>query len=278
VERKEQEANLAMKNLAPRPGGGASPEATAEDRMSLLRLMTLARASEQRARTLLARETDAAPAASGHREPVAAGAVAALRAGDCIVAPARYAAAHLGLDEIRSVGRSSSAADLVPTAVGIALAVSGRGSNAVVLTLLDAGGLAGARWSDALAIATDRQLPLVLVVERPGPPTPLPELRQPLLGEAVDAADPEQVLSAVLAAGDRARGGRGPALVMCVAPTLEGPRPTSWRSGPVAGPDRAPSEDPIERYAHRLLQLGVPRVEIGAVIRAARNEVMRWTL
>ena len=192
---------------------------TSRNRLELLRAMMLARATEQRARTLVGREGNAEPAAGWHREPVGAGAAAALRPGDRLIAPGRYLAAHLSAAESVCFGGMSSAADLVPVAVGVALAVGGQDSANVVLTLVDEGAMAGARWSEALTLATQNRVPLVLVVERERSNSPeaggLPSAGQPLLGEAVNAEDPEAVLTAVRAAVERVRAGRGPALVTC---------------------------------------------------------------
>jgi len=243
--------------------------------------MMLARAAAQRARTLSAGENDVPPAARSHREPIGAGAVTALRPGDCVVAPGRYLAAHLDRDEIRSVGRSSSAPDLVPTAVGVALAVWDSGSGAVVLTLLDEGAMASERWSEAMALATSRQLPLVLVVESDGRGSSAPSRSRgptrPALGEVVDGADPEAVLEAVGAAVDRARGGRGPALVACIGAICEGLPLTPWRASHPGEPSGEPVEvDPIELYARRLMGMGMPRAEIDSVLREVEEKAATW--
>jgi TPP-dependent pyruvate/acetoin dehydrogenase alpha subunit len=251
---------------------------TARDRIELLRAMMLARATEQRARTLDGREDDAAPAARRHREPIGAGAAAALRPQDRLVAPERFLAAHLSREEAGSTGRFSSAPDLVPIAVGVAFAVDARGSGTVVLTLADEGAMPSERWSEALALATARRLPVVLVVERDRPMPAAGSADQPLLGEAVDADDPEAVLTAVRAAVDRARAAKGPALVTCVART---PRPAKagWRRG-TEGQIRPTRDgdphDPIDRYARRLLRSGVPRQEIEAALRSVGEGVMSW--
>jgi TPP-dependent pyruvate/acetoin dehydrogenase alpha subunit len=139
---------------------------TSRERIELLRVMMLARATEQRARTLVGRDRDAEPAARWRREPIGAGAASALRRGDRLVAPGRYVSAHLALEESASTGRTSAAPDLLPEAAGVALAVRSRDSHGVVLTLVDEGTMASPRWSESLAVAFERQLPLVVVVER----------------------------------------------------------------------------------------------------------------
>jgi len=241
--------------------------------------MMLARATEQRARTLVGREEDAEPAARWNREPIGAGAATALRPGDRLVAPGRYLAAHLGSPAPASVGASSSAPDLVPMAVGIAFAVRARGSGAVVVTLVDEGAMACARWSESLTIATAGRLPLVLVVARdrpiPARATGVTPSGQALLGEAVDAENPEAVLMAVRAAVERVRMGKGPALVACVTPRAA-TVPAPWRRG-TEGVDLAPPErDPIELYARRLVRGGMPRADVESTLTAADDEVVAW--
>jgi TPP-dependent pyruvate/acetoin dehydrogenase alpha subunit len=271
-----------MEESAPRLVPPNAGQPTAQDRAHLLRLMMLARAAEQPARTLTARENGAPPAARSHRDPIGAGAVAALGPGDCVVASGRYLAAHLDTETIRSVGRSSSAPDLVPIAVGVALAVWERGSGAVVLTLLDEGAMATERWSEALALATARQLPLALVVERDArgasSPGPVEGVNgQPMLGEVVDGEDPEAVLTAVRAAVDRARGGRGPALVACTAAIGEGSPLIPWRASHPGEPGGESVEvDPTERYARRLMGMGMPRAEIDSVLREVEEKAATW--
>jgi len=241
--------------------------------------MMLARTTEQRARTLVGREHDAEPAARWQREPIGAGAAGALRPSDRLIAPGRYVAAHLGREGAASVGTFSSAADLVPVSVGVAFAVVARGSGDVVLTLVDEGAMACARWSESLTLATAGRLPLVLVVERDRAPSPgatgVSSSGQALLGEAVNAEDPEAVLIAVRAAVDRARTGRGPALVACVTRRAAfGPPP--WRRGTEGVEATPPERDPIELYARRLVRGGMPRADVESTLRAAEDEVVAW--
>jgi TPP-dependent pyruvate/acetoin dehydrogenase alpha subunit len=249
------------------------PSLTARARIELLRTMMLARAAERRARALDAGEDCAGPAARRHSEPVAAGAARALGPQDRLIAPGRFRAAG------SSTGRLSSAPDLVPIAVGVAIAVGARDPGSVVLTLADEGAMSSERWSEALALATAKRLPLVLVVERQRPASARVDAapHQPLLGEAVDADDPEAVMSAVRAAVDRARSGKGPALVTCVR-ELAGPiGPLPWRRGIEnrSETDRTPP-DPVERYARRLLRGGVPRHDVEGALESAEEEAATW--
>ena len=255
------------------------PSLTVRARIDLLHTMMLARATERRARALDAGEDCAEPAARRHSEPIAAGAALALGPQDRLVAPGRFRAAHLGRDPGPSTGRFSSAPDLVPIAVGVAIAVGARDPGIVVLTLADEGAISSERWSEALALATAKRLPLVLVVERqrPAPGTGGAAPNQPLLGEAVDADDPEAVLSAVRAAVDRARSGKGPALVACVGAMARPLMPLPWRrrSEYRSETERSPS-DPIERYARRLMRGGVPRKAIEGALESAEEEAATW--
>ena len=240
---------------------------TGADRKRLLRLMMLARVAEQRARLFLDSEAGAAPAARW-RDAIGAGTAAALGPQDRLIAPGRYLAAHVGRRPAGSIGGRSAAVDLVPIAVGAALAIAERGSDGVVVTLLDAGALAGERWSQSLELATARRLPLVLVVEvaeaTAASPTSTPTPPRPRLGEPVDAADPEAILAAVRAAVELARRGDGPVVLACVAPAAV---------SVVRDAREAAIHDPIELYARRLFGAGVPRREIDAVLQDAEEEV-----
>jgi TPP-dependent pyruvate/acetoin dehydrogenase alpha subunit len=258
---------------------------TGRDRAGLLRLMMLARTAEQRARSLVQGEADAAPAVRRHREAIGAGVAVALGPRDRLIAPGRYLAAHLGRGDDASVGASSAAPDLVPQAVGVAFALTARGAGDVVLTILDEGAMASERWGEALALATEMRLPLVLVVEQRPPPAANARAasvagadeglaRQPLLGEAVDGDDPEAVLTAARAAMERARDGRGPTLVTCVA-AADRSRRLRWGRG--RADRRGRRKDPVESYARRLVRSGMPRAEIEAILLSAREEVAPWT-
>jgi TPP-dependent pyruvate/acetoin dehydrogenase alpha subunit len=276
--------NLATESAVPGTARAArlpAGKVRGEARARLLRLMMLARATEQRARALGEGEDDASPAAGWRREAIGAGAVTALRPQDRLIAPGRYLAAHLGCEEQASVGSASPAPDLVPVAVGVALAVAGSDSDDVVLTLLDQGAMASDRWAESLSMATTERLPLVLVVERDRVTTrgvsaaPDATFGQALLGEAVDADDPEAVLIAVRAAVDRARGGWGPALVECVTGRVAAMAGSRRR---VREGRKPASPDPIERYARRLLGRGMPLAGIVKVLRSAEEEVPAWEL
>jgi TPP-dependent pyruvate/acetoin dehydrogenase alpha subunit len=234
--------------------------------------MMLARVTEQRARLFLDREAGAAPAARW-RDAIGAGAAAALGPQDRLIAPGRYVAAHVDRQPGRSIGSRSAAADLVPMAVGAALALAERGSDGAVVTLLDEGAMAGERWSESLSLAMARRLPLVLVVEvadatTGASPTPAPTPpAQSRLGGPVDAADPEAVFAAVRAAVESARRDGGPALVTCVTggAASAARRPRGLEAG---------IDDPIEIYARRLFGAGVPRREIDSALQSVEYEVV----
>jgi hypothetical protein len=277
--RKEPTANRATKSTAHWATEGSAPAIVRRlptdypsgvERARLLRLMMLARVTEQRARLFLDREAGAEPAARW-RDAIGAGTAAALGPHDRLIAPGRYLAAHVGRRSEGSIGGGSAAVELLPIAVGAALAIAERGSGGVVVTLLDEGAAAGERWSESLEVASARRLPLVLVVEvaeasagasPASAPTPPP---RPRLAEAVDAADPEAVLAAVRAAVERARSGGGPAVLACVTPGA---------ATVVRGARGAAIHDPIELYARRLFGAGVPRREIDAVLQGAEDEVV----
>jgi TPP-dependent pyruvate/acetoin dehydrogenase alpha subunit len=215
-------------------------------------------------------------------EPIGVGAASALGPHDRLIAPERYLAAHLARGEGESQGSLSAGPDLVPIAVGVALALSRGGERGVVLTLLDEAALAAERTKEAIGMATERRLPLVLVTDGRrsaaiGGPRALADTAlagQPLLGEAVDRDDPEAVLAAVGAAVERAREGRGTTLVSCLG--IGEARGRRRRRHGSSSDHGIGDQDPIERYARRLLRYGMPRRRIEAVLRATEQEVMTW--
>jgi TPP-dependent pyruvate/acetoin dehydrogenase alpha subunit len=201
--------------------------------------------------------------ANAGAEAVAVGSGAALEAEDRLCAPRDYLGAHLALgvrggERPRGIGSGSTSPDLALAAVGMAVALEGVGC---VVTLTREAALATEAWRKAIELAEARSAPLVVVVDRTRPISH-PDTRsespidsaQPLIGEAADGIDVEAVLTATLAACQRARTGRGPAIVNCVRPA---PPRTRWL------PARS---DPVELFARTLFAAGIPRPRLHEVI------------
>jgi TPP-dependent pyruvate/acetoin dehydrogenase alpha subunit len=198
---------------------------TSEIRDSLLRLLTLARTEE----------------CSG-REAIAVGAASVLTPEDRLCAPARYRGAHLAhAGHTQNAGGRSSAPDLLPTAVGIALAMNLRDEASVVMTLVDEGALASDTWQDAQELAARMGLAIVAVVESAA-------------GPGIDGGDVEAVMSAAHAVTARARARRSWEVLVC----------------------RRPAHDPLELYIRRLLATGEPRPRIRGILRSAKEETAAW--
>lgn len=192
-------------------------------------------------------------------EAIAVGAGAAAQAGDRLCAPHAYLGAHLALElsgeQPGGIGSRSLAPDLCLLATGMAL--TGEPSAAVITVAPDTA-LVTQAWAEAFALARTRSAPLVVVVDQAGPGEPGGS-GPPMLGEAVDGMDVEAVISATMAACDRARDRRGPAIVQCVRRL-----PRAWER-------RLAGNDPAERFARLLFATGIPRGRIDAAVAAGRQ-------
>jgi 2-oxoisovalerate dehydrogenase E1 component alpha subunit len=249
-----------------------------------VRLMLLARALEQRAIALGARNGAAGTRMVHVRgsEAFGVGSASALQPGDRLFASNCYLSAHLarGLEpgdflarclgrrghsvgEPGSAGWASRGTGLVDLAAGAALALRLRdGDGLVSMVLVPGEAYASGQCDQALRAARSRELALVLMVEAPEEL----QVSGPAL-EVSDAADVDAVFNGAVAAVASARAGDGPQTVMCRRPRVAAGAPAAIGDA-----------DPVTRALHRLASnpeahglFGPLRRDVVAAVRAAAN-------
>lgn len=223
------------------------PEISRAERLALLEAMTASRAVRSRVAAARRRGRMAPlgdPAGPGW-EALEAAIAKALREDEILVAAAAWPAP---LVRARRLGARSRLAEVV--AAGLGATVGAPGDRAVAV--LAGPGLRPAA-ERALASAVRRRAPLVVLVAAPGAAAAALRTAAGTAGavfEQVSAAEVELITLAAESACNAARAGRGPTLIAC--PPAPAPRPRRpWEP-------QEPSADPIERYAARLEQLGIP--------------------
>jgi TPP-dependent pyruvate/acetoin dehydrogenase alpha subunit len=169
---------------------------THEDRVGLLRYMTMMRAAEERALSLYKQGKVPGSFYDGRgQEAISVGAAFALAPRDrlCIlhrdlgahfvrgVTPDRYLAnymgrsggvtggkdgnLHFGDRGLGCVGMVSMLPDMAPVANGLALAMKMRGEDRVAMTFFGEGSTANGQWHEAMNLAGVQRLPVVFVLE-----------------------------------------------------------------------------------------------------------------
>ena len=170
-----------------------------DDRLALLRFMTLMRLSEERALTLYRQGKIPGSFYDGcGQEAISVGAAFALAPGDraCILhrdlgahfvrglTPDRYLAnymgrsggvtggrdgnMHFGDRNLGCVGMVSMLPDMALVAIGMALAAKLRGEKRVALTFFGEGSTANGQWHEAMNMAGVQELPVVFILENNG--------------------------------------------------------------------------------------------------------------
>lgn len=191
---------------------------------------------------------------------------------------------HLFAPSHRLLGENSIVGAGVPIGAGVALAAQARGERGIALVSVGEGAMNQGSVHEALAFATARALPLVLVCENNewAEMTRSEELLRigdqaeraagyGIEGRGVDGTDPQAVREAVSAAADSARAGGGPVLLECKVARLSGHynrdiehyRPKSDR-------EAARQADPLPRLRARLID---DRVASAAVLDEVDAEV-----
>ncbi|MET8040501.1 thiamine pyrophosphate-dependent dehydrogenase E1 component subunit alpha [Micromonospora sp. NPDC005215] len=181
---------------------------------------------------------------------------------------------HCGYDPMasRTAPHCTPLATQAPHAVGLALAARCVGDDTVALALCGDGATSEGDFHEALNLAAVRAAPVVFVVQNNGYAISVPFAKQTratsladraagyrMPGVRVDGNDLLAVHSAVTAAVDRARGGRGPTLIEAVtyriAPHTNADDPSRYRDA--AEVERWRGHDPIRRLAAHLRRHGV---------------------
>ena len=246
-----------------------------------LRLMLLTRALERKALELCT-PVAVRRRAAGARGAEAIGVGSGLSMGpdDVLVASSRHLGAHLALglapsDYLRrSIGRttsdsadrpgarlgfSRSDSDVADLAAGIALAKSLDGSAGAVVAIVAGKALSAGHFDDALALASSRHLPMVVVMEEGNAISPPGH-------EVVSASKVGAVGRAVEEGLERARAGQGGCVIVCRRPAAE----TKGLGGLVTL-GGSTDVDPVNAELHRLSTRRGSR----EAIRGVRAEVVR---
>jgi 2-oxoisovalerate dehydrogenase E1 component len=176
------------------------------------------------------------------------------------------------------------------TISGMALAFAREGSGRVALSFIGEGGSSLGEWHEAINLCAARRLPAVFCIENNQTALSTPVHEQSAVrvfadkaagygipGVTIDGTDPDEVAATFAWAVERARAGRGPALLELVSMRMCGhahhddmlylgkdPQP-SWEYAPLADQGYANRElyefwaarDPIASYASRLVSEGV---------------------
>jgi 2-oxoisovalerate dehydrogenase E1 component len=178
------------------------------------------------------------------------------------------------------------------TVAGMGLAFSLSRAERVAVSFIGEGGSSLGEWHEAINMCAARRLPVIFCVQnnQTALSTPVPEqsavrvfadkaIGYGIPGITIDGTDPEAIAAAFAWAAERARAGRGPALIELVAMRMCGhahhddmlylgkdPHP-SWEYPPLTPQGYANPElytfwsdrDPIPVYASRLKELGLMR-------------------
>jgi pyruvate dehydrogenase E1 component alpha subunit len=173
---------------------------------------------------------------------------------------------HFGDRELGCVGMVSMLPDMALVATGMALAFKQRRESRVAMTYFGEGSTANGQWHEAMNFAGIHTLPIVFVLENNGfaysTPNELEFAVDPVEraatygfpGVLVDGNDVEAVFEASRIAAERAREGRGPALIECRTMRMHGHGAHDDMSYvPEALKQEWADRDPIERYAERLV-------------------------
>ncbi len=190
----------------------------------------------------------------------------------------------------------------VLTAAGLAMAFARQADGRVVISFIGEGGTSLGEWHEAINLCAVRRLPAVFCVENNQTALSTPVAEQSaartfadkaagygIPGFTIDGTDPDEIAAAFAWAVERARAGRGPALIELLCMRMCGhahhddmlylgkDAPPSWEYPPLADQGYADRDlysfwaarDPIARYAERLVKDGV--IEAGDLERLKRE-------
>jgi 2-oxoisovalerate dehydrogenase E1 component len=209
---------------------------------------------------------------------------------------------HIGDFDHGILPPSAPLASSALTVAGLAFAFARHGDGRVAVSFIGEGGTSLGEWHEAINLCAVRRLPAVFCVQNNQTALSTPVAEQSaarvfaekaagygIPGITIDGTDADEVAAAFAWAADRARNGRGPALLELVCMRMCGhahhddmlylgkdPQP-SWQYPALSGQGYANREqyafwaarDPIARYAERLEKEGV--IERGALDRLKRE-------
>lgn len=178
---------------------------------------------------------------------------------------------HYADPPLRIYGNVSHLAAMIPMAAGVALAVTMRKEDAVVLTYIGDGGSNVGDFHEGLNMAAVMKLPLILIIENNQFAYSTPNEKQfaaakladraagyGMPGVTVDGTDVELVCRVTREAAERARKGGGPSIIESETMRMHGHSASDDASYvPKEMLEKWKAKDPLETYARRLRSEGV---------------------
>ncbi len=199
---------------------------------------------------------------------------------------------HYG-DLVRGfIGQISHLGDMVPVMAGVTLSFKLRKENRVGLVYVGDGATSTGAFHEGINFAAVQRCPLVVVVENNGYAYSTPLSRQTaakqlvdkaigygIAGEQADGNDVIATYEVTKRAVDRARSGGGVTLIELITYRRKGHAEHDNQSYVPSGEiDRWASEnDPIDRYAKRLIGEGFDKKELDAIDVRVKDEIDRAT-
>ena len=199
---------------------------------------------------------------------------------------------HYG-DLVRGfIGQISHLGDMVPVMAGVTLSFKMRKENRVGLVYIGDGATSTGAFHEGINFAAVQRCPLVVVVENNGYAYSTPLSKQTaakqlvdkaigygIAGEQADGNDVIATYEVTKRAVDRARAGEGVTLVELITYRRKGHAEHDNQSYVPPGEiDRwARENDPIDRYAKRLLSEGFDQADLAAIDARVKQEIDRTT-
>jgi TPP-dependent pyruvate/acetoin dehydrogenase alpha subunit len=199
---------------------------------------------------------------------------------------------HYGDLERGFIGQISHLGDMVPVMAGVTLSFKLRKENRVGLVYVGDGATSTGAFHEGINFAAVQRCPLVVVVENNGYAYSTPLSKQTaakqlvdkaigygIAGEQADGNDVIATYEVTKRAVDRARSGGGVTLIELITYRRKGHAEHDNQSYVPPGEiDRWASEnDPIDRYAKRLIGEGFDKKELDAVDVRVKDEIDRAT-
>jgi pyruvate dehydrogenase E1 component alpha subunit len=197
------------------------------------------------------------------------------------VSGAREGNVHFGDATLGVLGMVSMLPDMMPVAVGMAMAFKLRRESRCSLALFGDGATSVGDWHEAMNFAAVQQVPAIFVLEHNGYAYSTPSAQQfvvdpveraaayGMLGLSVDGNDVEAVFEAVRQARERALDGGGPTLIAAHTMRMHGHGlHDDARYVPAEQLAQWAERDPIALQRDRLVALGVDTDAISASVAA----------
>ena len=200
---------------------------------------------------------------------------------------------HFGDVEDRNfVGQISHLGDMVPVMAGVTLSFKMRKQDRVGLVYVGDGATSTGAFHEGINFAAVQRCPLVVIVENNGYAYSTPLSKQTaakqlvdkavgygIVGEQADGNDVIATYEVTKRAVDRARAGEGVTLIELMTYRRKGHAEHDNQSYVPAGEiDRwAAENDPVDRYAKRLVDEGFEESELAAIDTRVQEEIDRST-